>query len=1377
MKAFILFLILFLGCLHIGFSQSVPYIKVAQPEVQKNDHSSLFMKRWTAKMGFPISSFSSIIIDKNGYVWATTFDGVVRFDGFKIKLFTSLYYSEITNDRFYDILEDRFGTIYFNSEIKRAYSVDSETGQLSVLTDFDGTPLYVNQMTKTSLGDILFSTKSGIYESTSEKKLKHVVVTELGDESFMAFRDQWSTIWYENAREELVRYANGKSNIIQLLKTNTLRYFDIDEINDKGWLSWNNSILEFNKSDYKIHQFDFSDKENTIIHLSYNSNSNELLLGTNNSGFYAWNTIDSHLKKSPIQGIALVAENGFSQNQSNNLLVTSKGIYDLKNSTMIYESTNDLIRGISQSADSSIWVATNGEGIIHLQKSLIKTIAPAANPNLYPIYEDKNGRIWVGSYGSGAYYLNDDKFEPLFLHNGIEDKYITSITETSKGDILFGANSSYLYSINPNGEKQKHLLPNKDNQIVSALFQDSKKNIWIGSTKDLFVKSPRQKNFSNASIISLTEKPTVRFIIESPDSSIWLSTSGAGLIRMNDFQADYVFKRLGLGDYVTRTIVLDPKYSSNPDSYILWVTTESHGIHRITVRNDSISIFSVKKENGLIDNTIHCIVFDDNLNFWMSANNGLSVVKRTDMDKFISGAIEYLPTHNYYDRDGLPSNEFNGGFQSTGFKGKSGLIYFANQKGLVSFNPRSLIQNKKTPKVFIEDVFVNNKPTLLNLNKENSLHLASGIYDVKLFISLISPSTSHVQKLFYKVNNHPTEWLEIEQGQPLNLSSLNWGTYSISLRSTLNPVEESLITNFSIIVNPLWYESPIFFISLGFLGVIFIYFTVKVRTQLVVKQNEKLENIIRKRSIELQTEQLKNLEASQKMVNELTNKNNIIKNIHSLIQQPSKLLYESLTVWADNHKEVLSDSSISSFNELIIQSKTVSEKLDRSIKLISSQDDDVEPAHEVINLNDLLHYIANSLKKKSISLQTRSSFSFEEVAIFSVFDGLMTQTALVDLIEFILRDENTSVYATVSNGEEVSVLSLNFNSVQESSIDSLQVLVSTIEQPFTKITSSDINYLSVFSSLKRLHENNIGIEVTKIDDERLQINFLFIIDSIGSVKSGNSDIKTSLINTIEEKTQNTFKIAIFDSSKNYKEIINNNLLTNCDLAIMSRNGIHGYATTIAESDMILLDSNFTYGDPFKLIETARSGPNGDKLTIVLMTTVFDTKEQNTALRIGADMYITKPLSNDALVAQIQSLLSLRKRLLQSMESHTKQLKLPDSGITRSDREFMEKVISSIRQNISNPDFNIELLAQSMKYNRTSLSKRIKKLVNRNPSFILQEFRIVKAVELLQTNEYNVSEVAFACGFSSLSYFSQAFKNHMNMSPSDWQAQQISASKT
>jgi AraC-like DNA-binding protein len=149
------------------------------------------------------------------------------------------------------------------------------------------------------------------------------------------------------------------------------------------------------------------------------------------------------------------------------------------------------------------------------------------------------------------------------------------------------------------------------------------------------------------------------------------------------------------------------------------------------------------------------------------------------------------------------------------------------------------------------------------------------------------------------------------------------------------------------------------------------------------------------------------------------------------------------------------------------------------------------------------------------------------------------------------------------------------------------------------------------------------------------------------------------------------------------------------------------------------------------------------------------------------MYFSKPVSDSGTIEQIRSLLNIRKRLASSFQTHRNTLVHNSEGILQSDKKFVERSIAVIRQHLSSQEFNVKALSSLMNYNRSSLSKRIKKVVNKSPSEIILELRIIKATELLQSDTYNISEVAFACGFSSLSYFSQAFKKETGQNPTEW----------
>src|SRR6185369_592431 len=67
---------------------------------------------WTAEDGLPQNSIRSIIQTRDGYLWMTTFDGLVRFDGARFKVFDKSNTSGLTSDRFTALYEDKDGTLW-----------------------------------------------------------------------------------------------------------------------------------------------------------------------------------------------------------------------------------------------------------------------------------------------------------------------------------------------------------------------------------------------------------------------------------------------------------------------------------------------------------------------------------------------------------------------------------------------------------------------------------------------------------------------------------------------------------------------------------------------------------------------------------------------------------------------------------------------------------------------------------------------------------------------------------------------------------------------------------------------------------------------------------------------------------------------------------------------------------------------------------------------------------------------------------------------------------------------------------------------------------------------------------------------------------------
>ena len=66
---------------------------------------------WTTDNGLPQNSITSIIQTRDGYLWMTTFDGLVRFNGVQFKVFNKSNTKGLSTNRFTALYEDKDGTL------------------------------------------------------------------------------------------------------------------------------------------------------------------------------------------------------------------------------------------------------------------------------------------------------------------------------------------------------------------------------------------------------------------------------------------------------------------------------------------------------------------------------------------------------------------------------------------------------------------------------------------------------------------------------------------------------------------------------------------------------------------------------------------------------------------------------------------------------------------------------------------------------------------------------------------------------------------------------------------------------------------------------------------------------------------------------------------------------------------------------------------------------------------------------------------------------------------------------------------------------------------------------------------------------------------
>ena len=95
-----------------------------------------------------------------------------------------------------------------------------------------------------------------------------------------------------------------------------------------------------------------------------------------------------------------------------------------------------------------------------------------------------------------------------------------------------------------------------------------------------------------------------------------------------------------------------------------------------------------------------------------------------------------------------------------------------------------------------------------------------------------------------------------------------------------------------------------------------------------------------------------------------------------------------------------------------------------------------------------------------------------------------------------------------------------------------------------------------------------------------------------------------------------------------------------------------------------------------------------------------------------------------------------------------------------------------KEEISNEDFSVESFSSRMAMSSSMLYRKMKALTGLSPNRFIVDVRLKRAAQLLESQAYTISEVAYKVGFSDMHYFSTCFKRMFGMTPSEYKTQKI-----
>lgn len=112
-------------------------------------------------------------------------------------------------------------------------------------------------------------------------------------------------------------------------------------------------------------------------------------------------------------------------------------------------------------------------------------------------------------------------------------------------------------------------------------------------------------------------------------------------------------------------------------------------------------------------------------------------------------------------------------------------------------------------------------------------------------------------------------------------------------------------------------------------------------------------------------------------------------------------------------------------------------------------------------------------------------------------------------------------------------------------------------------------------------------------------------------------------------------------------------------------------------------------------------------------------------------------------------------------------RLETPHVVDEDQEMMQQLMKFIEEHVDDDGLRIDDMAQAVGLGRSVFYERLKSLVGVSPIDFLRQLRMQRAKELIKRSSMNVSQVAYAVGFTDPKYFTKCFKKETGMTPSEY----------
>ena len=1292
------------------------------------------------------SSYTTqLYIDRDGFIWTATRNGLNRYDGYQTRIFKKGKGDALGMASNYVncMLQDRNGLFYIGM-YGAFQTYDGERFSDIKTYDLDGRhmPSYITCLLERKNGDILVGTSGrGLMRMVNKQEARQMggVLKEITSVHRM-MEDNKQHVWIVTENKGLLRY-DGKS-LHRYFNQEEQRSTVLDVCQDHQghiYVATTNAGLFRIDGNTPVHIESTSNKHISVL---YVNREGEIMLGYDGQGVGIYNPKTGVLKDNPYY--------------SRDVDLSTAKVYS-----------------ICEDDNGNIWLGLLQKGVF---------MQPGKT----------TGFKYMG-YKLGA-------------HNLIGTASVTSVMVDNNGNSWIGTDKDGLYCLDQDYKVIKHFKEHFPATIL-GLTQDSMGRVWIGSYKegcgwiDTKTLTYHPQSLPQGSQLSIFD------LISDSEGHVWIATMGQGLLRLDIKTGDVKQYVMAENAGVNRNVnSIANNYISqialSPDNKRIYVAT-SMGVCAMDLKtenwlstfktncpnygtptriarefggklhigtNDGMYCFDLKTykmehhsiESGLTDNGISSMEEDKQGNLWIATDHGLCCVNTR------THAIS-----NYFVDNGLQSNEFSDGASWVTPDGK---LIFGGLGGITWFDPREIKERVWKAEVKLTGFSVNGEaitPATMSgfwritdtaVISSNRFVLSPG--DNSFAIQLSTLTYDNPEHIIYRYRINREEWVRMQPGvNEIMFSHMAPGNYDFCVVAEQNGISTPERC-FTVVIHSPWYRSPLAYLIYILIaaGIFWNYRRVHYR-----REQERLR----------MQEHIHAEEMADAKLRFFMNISHEIRTPMTLIVTP---LLSLIKQDEDPHRRSIYETIRRNAERILglINQMMDLRKIDKGQMVMHMCETDL-----IGFVNDIYTLFTQQAKAKNVK------FSYEhdtnELPVWvdrGNFDKIVVNI-LSNAFKYTPAGGDIRIRVTHNNQQAIIAVKDTGEGIPE---DKLPHIFERFYQTPSSINDRNVGTgigLDLTRSLVELHHGTIearnnadgkGCEFTvtiPLGNAHLKPEEMIMkmqdVDNNTSLIEENDVVEIQKAAGIEiPKRNRRQKLVIVEDDLEILDYLGTELGSDYDIVKCS-NGKEGLQATLKElPDLVISDIMMPEMDGNTLCSKIKTNGAVSHIPVILLTAKSRDEDQLEGLATGADAYIVKPFNLDILRRTIVNLIHTHQ-MLQLKYARNDQLEelVEDIKMKSPDEKLLEKVMSVINKNLGNSDLSVDKIADEVGISRVHLHRKMKELTGQTPHDFIRNIRLKKAATLLSSGDMNVSEVMYACGFSNAASFSTVFKKLYGVSPRDY----------